>query len=281
MKTALVSGFARSFISGQPIAGATITVVENNQLKFQTDSSGKFGPFEWPVGEPITLVFEKPGSFWTGYKTTQTATLIVPTEGINNENFLKNISFQVASNMAYKFLAFAMGETENPEACQIAATVTPPNTTMDDIPQGIEGVTVSLSPKVDVKTFYFGIFPIVHKTNPFIRTLKETSLDGGVAFLNVPPGNYTMEARKDNIPFSKVSIKARKGMIVNASPPQGPTMLMDASLAKDPTMTQQPKMHGVERKLNQFSFFKPALALGLTAAAVVAATALSKASTTP
>ncbi|KTC80664.1 hypothetical protein Lche_2684 [Legionella cherrii] len=58
-------------------------------------------------------------------------------------------------------------------------------------------------------------------------------------------------------------------------------MLMDASLAKDPTMTQQPKMHGVERKLNQFSFFKPALALGLTAAAVVAATALSKASTTP
>ncbi|WP_454784551.1 carboxypeptidase regulatory-like domain-containing protein [Legionella sp. WA2024007413] len=259
MKTALVSGFARSFISGWPIADATITVLENEQLALKTDSSGRFGPFEWPVGEPITLVFEKPGSFWTGYKTIQTATLIVPPEGINNENFLKNISFQVPSNMAYQFLSYAMWKTEDPHACQIAATVTPPNTTMDDIPQGVEGVTVTLTPKVNAETFYFGIFPIVHKTNPFIHKLKSTSLDGGVAFINVPPGDYVMEAKKDNIPFSKVAIKARKGMIVNASPPYGPTML------------QEPKEE-VEKKSNHFVFFKPALALGLTTVSALAAT---------
>lgn len=253
-KTVWISGFARSFISGQPIADATITVLENPQLKFKTDSAGKFGPFEWPVGEPITLVFEKPGSFWTGYKTTQTATVIVPPQGINDANFLKNISFQVPSNMAYKFLSFAMGESENPEACQIAATVTPPNTTLDDIPQGVEGVTVSLSPKVNVRTYYFGIFPIIHKTNPFIRNLKSTSLDGGVAFINVPPGEYTMEAKKDDISFSKVSIKARKGMIVNASPPLGPTMLADAKLGSWPPMIPQPKKNEEERKLNHFGF---------------------------
>ncbi|WP_233590517.1 carboxypeptidase regulatory-like domain-containing protein [Legionella qingyii] len=261
MKTALVSGFARSFISGWPIAEATITVLEHEQLKFKTDSSGKFGPFAWPVGEPITLVFEKSGSFWTGYKTIQTATLIVPPEGINDANFLKNISFQVPSNMAYRFLSFAMGEIEDPQACQIAATVTPPNTTMDDIPQGVEGVTVTLSPKVDVRTFYFGIFPIVHKTNPFVKKLTSTSLDGGVAFINVPPGDYIMEAKKDNILFSKVAIKARKGMIVNASPPQGPTMLED------------PKVDS-EKKTNQFSFFKPALALGFTTVGALAATSM-------
>ncbi|WP_454782209.1 carboxypeptidase regulatory-like domain-containing protein [Legionella sp. WA2022007384] len=264
MKTALVSGFARSFISGWPIADATITVLENEKLKFKTDSSGRFGPFEWPVGEPITLVFEKPGSFWTGYKTIQTATLIVPPEGINNENFLKNISFQVPSIMAYQFLSYAMWKTEDPHTCQIAATVTPPNTTMDDIPQGVEGVTVSLSPKVNAETFYFGIFPIVHKTNPFIHKLKSTSLDGGVAFINVPPGDYIMEAKKDNIPFSKVAIKARKGMIVNASPPLGPTML------------EAPKAD-TEKKNNHFGFFKSVWALGSAkSSALVTTTGLSK-----
>lgn len=196
MPNALVSGFARSFISGQPICNATITILENQKLKFTTDASGKFGPFEWPIGQPITLVCEKTGSFWSGYKTTQTATLIVPPEGINNEDYLKNVSFQVPSNMAYKLLSLTMGISENTEACQIAATITPPNTTMDDIPQGIEGVKVTLTPGIH-EPFYFGMFPVIHKTNPCIRTLSSTSLDGGVAFPNVPPGDYTLEATKE------------------------------------------------------------------------------------
>ncbi|WP_019216660.1 carboxypeptidase-like regulatory domain-containing protein [Legionella tunisiensis] len=232
MSTVLISGFARSFISGEPIADATITVVENETLTFKTDVNGRFGPFEWPAGEAITLRFEKPGSLWSGYKTTQTATLIPPSEGINNQNYLKNISFQVPSNLAYKFLSFAMGVTEDPQACQIAATITPPNTTMDDIPQGVEGVKATLSPDVNIRPFYFGIFPVIHKTNPFIRTLEATSLDGGVAFLNVPPGDYTIEVTKDDIPFSKVTIKARQGVVVNASPPNGPTMLQEPQAQK-------------------------------------------------
>ncbi|WED42292.1 carboxypeptidase regulatory-like domain-containing protein [Legionella cardiaca] len=262
--TALVSGFARSFISGQPIPDATISVLENKDLTFKTDSAGKFGPIEWPVGEPITLIFEKPGSFWSGYKTTQTATFIVPPEGINDNNYLKNISFQVPSNMAYKLLSFAMGGTEDSEACQVAATVTPPNTTMDDIPQGIEGVTVTLSPNVKPRTFYFGMFPIIHKTNPFIRSLKKTSLDGGVAFINVPPGDYVMEATKDDIQFSKVLIKARKGVIVNASPPNGPTMI------------KEPKLNEAEKTKSHFSFFKPALTIGLVTSVCIAGAVLNK-----
>ena len=268
MPTALVSGFARSFISGQPLVDATITVLENDQLKFKTDSLGKFGPFAWQVGEPITLVFEKPGSLWNGYRTTQTSTLIVPPEGINNENVLKNISFQVVSNMAYKLLSFAMGKTEDPETCQIAATVTPPNTDMGTCPQGVEGVTVRLLPEVHGGTFYFGMFPIIHKTNPFIRTLKATSLDGGVVFANVPPGDYIMEATKDDIPFSKVAIKARKGVVVNASPPHGPTML------------QEPQVNEIASNSNQFRFFRPAVAIGLAVGAVVVM-ALSRSSGVP
>ncbi len=263
--TAKVSGFARSFISGEPIVGATITALENPELLLQTDTYGQFGPFDWYVGEPMTLVLEKTGSFWSGYKTTQTATMIVPPEGFNNENYLKNISFQVPSNMAYKFLSFAMGDTENPQACQIAATITPLNTTMDDIPQGIAGVKVTLSPEVNNKPFYFDIFPLVDKTNPFVRTLNATSLDGGVVFINVPPGEYTMTAEKEGTLFSQVHVKARAGILVNASPPHGPNRLT------------QPQVNTLEKKPNHFSFFKPAIiAAGVvTVGACIAALTIS------
>jgi hypothetical protein len=273
---ALVSGFVRSFISGKPIPDATITALENEALSYKTDSAGKFGPFEWPIGQPITLVFNKPGSFWTGYRTTQTATLIVPPEGINNPNYLKNISFQVPSNMAFKFFAIAMGKIEDPEACQIAATITPPNMTMDDIPQGMEGVTATLSPQsmtmgdiskdmegvratlspqTQLNSFYFGMFPIIHKTNPFISVLNATSLDGGVAFLNVPPGDYIMEAKKEGVTFSKVSLKARKGVVVNASPPHGPVMQHKTPVQKEKTTHSS----------SSFIFFKSEITMGATA----------------
>ncbi|RUR05551.1 carboxypeptidase-like regulatory domain-containing protein [Legionella sp. km772] len=242
----LVSGFARSFISGEPISGATISSLENDNLKLITDSKGQFGPFEWPIGQELTLVCEKSGSFWSGYKTTQTPTFLVPPEGINNSDRLKNISFQVPSNMAYKLLSVAMGISEDPDCCQIAATITPPNKTMDDIPQGVEGVKAILSPQVKSPAFYFGMFPVVHKTNPFIRGLKTTSLDGGVAFTNVPPGTYTLTAEKDATSFSTITIKARKGVVVNASPPNGPTMIEERSQL----VTSQ-----------HYQFFKPAAAV--------------------
>ncbi|BCA96273.1 hypothetical protein TUM19329_26340 [Legionella antarctica] len=259
-----VSGVVLSFLSGERISGGRITAIEDEGLELCTDSDGKFGPFEWPIGEPITLVFEKTGSLWSGYRTTQSATLIVPPEGINDDNYLKNITFQVPSHLACKFLSWAMGVTEDTQACQIAATITPPNTTMDDIPQGVADVEVTLSPKVSNKPFYFGIFPIIHKTNPFIRTLEATSLDGGVAFLNVPEGEYTLEAKKRDVIFSAIKIKARKGVLVNASPPNGPTML------------QAPQPNETEKKTNHFNFFKPvAIGLVLGVGAAAAGSALS------
>jgi hypothetical protein len=124
---------------------------------------------------------------------------------------------------------------------------------MDDIPQGVEGVKVSLS---NFRPFYFGMFPGIHKTNPCVRTLESTSLDGGVTFTNVPPGEYTLEATKDDIPFTKVAIKARAGVIVNASPPHGPTM-------------QQAPEEITRSTTNHFNFFKPALAVGLSAGVYV------------
>lgn len=236
--TALVSGFARTFALGYPIENGIVYVLENPNLRFETNAKGIFGPFEWPVGEQLTLVFEKdPDSFWFGYRTIQSATFIVPEGGINDTNYLKNISFQVPSNIICKLFTFAMGGVEDPAACQITTTITPPDTTMDDIPQGVEGVTANLFPYVNVRTFYFDIFPICDKTNPFSDNLEATSMDGGVALINVPPGEYKLQAQKNGMIFSEVLIKARAGILVNVSPPFGPTLLKDLGFFKPALVT--------------------------------------------
>ncbi len=273
-QTALVSGFARSFVSGNAISGGLVWPLGAKEKGVYTDSEGKFS-IEWPIGQPITLVFEKPGSYWTGYKTTQSATLIVPPEGINDKNYLKNVSFQVPSEMAYSFIQWATGFTPTPGKGHVAATVTPPNMTLDDIPQGVEGVKVRLSPAVESTPFYFGIFPLTHKTNPFDRSLTSTSLDGGILFANVPPGEYELYAEKEGYVFSSVHINVRADVLINASPPNGPTQIIEpvnteSALVKENTLAK------TNVATNNYSFFKPAVVgLAVAASACVAHAVIS------
>jgi len=217
-----VSGIAISFLSDKPIANAKITILEAANKIIYTDQDGKFGPIYWPVGKPITLQLEKPGSWFTGFRTVQTPTLIVPEKGFNDPNPFNNVTFQVPSNIAVSIMKFGMGITEDPEACHVAATITPPGMTLKNLPQGIADVEVTLTPDCKVKPFYFGIVPWVLKTNPFTRKLKSTSLDGGIAFPNIPEGNYVLTAQKAGMKFTEVRFRARKGVLVNASPPLGP-----------------------------------------------------------
>ena len=49
----------------------------------------------------------------------------------------------------------------------------------------------------------------------------ETSDDGGVLFVNVPPGEYLWTAEKAGVAFRSVKMKCRAGWLVNASPPWG------------------------------------------------------------
>lgn len=217
--TAPVSGFARSFISGKPLANAKITILENGHT-LTTDALGNFGPIEWPVGKTITLVLEK-----KGYRTTQSATLVVPEEGLTG--LYNQISFQVPSHWIFKFFSYAMGIAEDPNACQIGATITDYNKTLDDLPQGIENAKAILFPEVKIKPFYFSIFkswPLKYKTSPFNRRLTSTSLDGGIIYANIPPSDtpYTLSAVKEGVTFNEVKFIARRGMFINLSPPHGP-----------------------------------------------------------
>ena len=53
------------------------------------------------------------------------------------------------------------------------------------------------------------------------RSLTETSDDGGVLYIQVPPGEYVMTAHKPGAEFRQVKFKCRPGVLVNASPPWG------------------------------------------------------------
>ncbi len=218
-----VSGFARSFIMGSEISNATITIVETGE-KIKTDDHGKFGPFDYPIGKPITLVLEK----WD-YHTTQSATIIVPPEGLTGP--YNNITFQVPSREAYFLLSTIVGAKENPDACHVAVTITAYHKNMDDDPQGEADATVSLSaPHPEQSPFYFDIFqsgPLKGKTNPFTKGLTKTSDDGGVLLFNLPPQDkpYVISATKPGVLFTESQFLCRKGMFINISPPRGPMAL--------------------------------------------------------
>lgn len=219
-----VSGFARSFIMGSEIANATITIVETGE-KTKTDNHGKFGPIDYPIGKPITLVIEK----W-GYHTTQSATVIVPPEGLTGP--YNNITFQVPSVESYYLLSTIVGATENPQACHVAVTITAYHKNMDDDPQGEEGATVSLAAHPEQPPFYFDIFrsgPLKGKTNPFTKGLTSTSEDGGLLIFNVAPQDkpYVITATKPGVLFTESQFLCRKGMFINVSPPTGPMALKD------------------------------------------------------
>jgi hypothetical protein len=49
----------------------------------------------------------------------------------------------------------------------------------------------------------------------------QTSDDGGVLFVQVPPGDYAWTAYEAGAVFSRVRMKCRAGYLVNASPPRG------------------------------------------------------------
>ncbi len=59
--------------------------------------------------------------------------------------------------------------------------------------------------------------------------LTETSVDGGVVWTNVPPGNYVLRANKTDVEFEEVRIWCRPNVLVNAAPPKGLQALVPGS----------------------------------------------------
>lgn len=131
----------------------------------------------------------------------------------------------------YDLLKVALGVKLDPEMCQLVVTVCAFNKTLANLPQGEPNVTLTIDPPVPStsRLMYFGMFkhgPLTNYTDPFSHP-DHTSEDGGAVFLNVPPSDkpYVITAHKPGKVFSQSTLLCRKGMVANASPPQGPNVL--------------------------------------------------------
>ena len=102
--------------------------------------------------------------------------------------------------------------------CQMVTTVTRVGKSIyDPGAHGEDAVTVTLDPPLAAEhgPIYFNSSVVPD------RSLTQTSDDGGVLFIQVPPGEYVWTARKAGAVFSRIKMACRAGYLVNASPPKG------------------------------------------------------------
>jgi len=218
-QTAPVGGFTRNFVTTDPILNAKITILESGET-ITTDNTGHFGPIDWPIGKPITFVIEK-----IGFRTTQTATMIVPPEGLTSK--YNNFSLQPVDSFTFALLTSILGEKLDESKCHVATTVLGFHKTLEDLPQGEKESQIVLMPFSSETPFYFDIFkdgPLKDYPNPFTKGLTQTSADGGVVFANLEPRDdyYTLTAIKPGVGFTQTKFLCRKGVFINVSPPLGP-----------------------------------------------------------
>lgn len=201
-----VSGDAFDFV-GPMIKNAKISVLEDPSRSTTSDTSGHFVLDDIPVGSELTLVLDHPD-----YMPIQTATHTI------DEGGLDRITFQAVMPVIYMLLADMIAVTPDPERCQLVTTVTRVGKSLyDEGAHGEAGATVMIDPPLPAEhgPIYFNA-----SVRPD-RALTETSEDGGVLYVNVPPGEYTWTAHKSGVTFTQLAIRCRAGLLVNASPPRG------------------------------------------------------------
>jgi hypothetical protein len=190
------------------IADAKVSLLEQPDKSMTTGTDGHFEFHGLVPGRDVTLVLEHPG-----YHPIQTGTLRVA------DADLERVTFQAVSPMMYAILAGIVGvQPDDEHCCQMVTTVTRIGKSMYDTgAHGEAGATVTLDPPLSAEhgPIYFNA-----QVRPD-RTLTQTSDDGGVLFIQVPPGEYTWTASKPDAEFRRVRMKCRAGLLVNASPPWG------------------------------------------------------------
>lgn len=208
-QVASVSGDAIPFNIGNTkrLAGATVWVLEHPEKRMVTGEDGHFAFDGLPVGSNATLVLEK-----SGYHPIQTGTHRVTPEG------LERVTFQVVSDEVFAAFAGVVGVVPDPNDCQVATTVTRVGRSLyDPGAHGEAGATVTIDPPLPAANG-----PIYFDSNVVPnRARTETSDDGGVVFVQVPPGVYELRAYKPGVEFLPVTITCRAGLLVNSSPPWG------------------------------------------------------------
>jgi hypothetical protein len=206
-----VSGHAFVFgSSASSLAGAVISVAEAPKLQTTTGADGTFA-FDVPSGGQYSFLLRQPG-----FHDVQTATFTIDASG------LAQVGFQAPTDGIFRLFSGLVGVDLDPERCQIASTVSRAGTEpYGGDALGEPGTIVTIEPPLlpeNGPVYFNWIKPGVILPD---TTLKETTVDGGVIFMNVPTGEYRLVATKPGKTFTSVKIRCQKGLLVNAAPPWG------------------------------------------------------------
>lgn len=204
-----LSGEAFKFNGAQElIPDAYIWVLEHPEMNLVTGVDGHFEFNGLEEGSEATLVLEHPD-----YHPIQTGTIRLGAAGA------QRVTFQGVPWGVYDALAALLGIVPDElNKCQMVTTVTRVGKSMyDPGAHGEATATVTLNPPLPDENgpIYFSrdVIPIPNLTT--------TSTDGGALFVQVPPGEYVWTAHKSFTVFTRVKMKCRAGLLVDASPPWG------------------------------------------------------------
>ena len=188
--------------------GGRVTILEHPGREYVVaDAEGRFVFDDLIPGTWVTLALAHPD-----FHPIQTETITLPPGGA------ERVTFQAADAVTVAAFSGILGLDLDPERCQMVTTVTDVGGTLwggDE--RGEAGVTVTVEPPLPAEHG-----PIYFNANVLPdRSLTETSRDGGVLFVNVPPGEYTWTAHKEGLVFRQIRMGCRAGWLTNASPPWG------------------------------------------------------------
>jgi hypothetical protein len=208
-----LTGTAYAFDNQLPIAGATIRVAELRGVKATSAADGSYD-LVVPAGARVTPYIEAAGFHGIYLQTFFTTGKDV-----------ERVNFQVPSVGIYHALAALLGvkldADDNPMNCVVVSTISTVeirDLNFEDFiafgAHGVAGATATAYPALP-SPIYFNSSVIPD------RTLTESSVDGGVLWLDVPMGVYRFRARHPSARFASFVATCKPGRLVNANPPQG------------------------------------------------------------
>lgn len=204
-----ISGDAIPFVGGPDgrVEGAEVWILEHPEMRVITAADGHFEFDGLRAGSEATLVLDHPD-----YVPIQTGTILLGPGGA------QRVTFQAVTYAIYDALAQLVDVVPDDSRCQMVTTITRVGKSIyDPGAHGEAGAVVTLDPPLPAENgpIYFNSSVLPD------YSLDESSDDGGVLFIQVPPGEYVWTATKPGVEFSQVKMKCRPGVLVNASPPWG------------------------------------------------------------
>ena len=209
-----LKGVAYTFNQPKPIAGAVVSVAELPQFTTVTDANGYYDlTVEVTASTQKVTPFIVKQTYHTIYLQTFT---LHP-----NDPDLTNVHFQTPDEGTFVLLSTLVGVGPKTTQCQVVSTVSDKviqgmtyEQFRDHGAHGVAGVQASAVPTLP-KPIYFNSAVVPDPS------LTESSNDGGVLWINVPDGEYTLSATHPARKFADVTVTCAPNRIINANPPWG------------------------------------------------------------